>query len=224
MPKKKPIVKVKVKNEESDTPIIVELTADEFNFVNIYFDENMNATRAYMKCYPNSSYSAARSSSSDLLTKPNLRAVIRQRLKDKSMGQSEVLARLADMARASHEPFIKIADDGFVYFDFSHPDALKNLHLIKKMKTKRERRIEGKGEDAQEWEGEWVEVELHDAAAALRDLGRYHKLFVDRTENTEINFNINWDELTPDQIVRIRNAKDIVEIKEIIDDKSNNKS
>lgn len=40
----------------------------------------------------------------------------------------------------------------------------------------------------------------------------------------QINFNVNWDELTPDQIARIRNARDIVEIKEIVDDKSSGKS
>jgi len=220
MPKKRPIVKIKVADEESGILTAVELSASEFNFINAYFDENMNATRSYMRCYPNSSRNAAASSSVDLLNKPNVKAAIRQRLNDQAMGQSEILARLASMARASHEPFIKIADDGFIYFDFSHPEAKNNLHLIKKIKTKRERRIDG---DGQQWEGEWVEVELHDSAAALRDLGRYHKMFVDRTETTETNINIDWDELTPDQIVRIRNGEDVARIKQEVDAKQNNK-
>lgn len=97
----------------------------------------------------------------------------------KIMGEAEVLGRLSDMGRATHQPFIKI-ENGSVFFDFSKEEAKENIHLIKKIKTKRSRRMEGKGEDAQQWEDEWVEVELHDAQAALLNMGRYHKVFVDQ--------------------------------------------
>jgi len=118
------------------------------------------------------------------------------------MPANEVLARLADMARGSHRPFIRVSDDGFVYFDFSDPEAQKNLHLIKKIKTKRERRIEGKGEEAEEWEGEWVEVELHDAQSALVTLAKYHRLLtesIDLNAQGGITLTVKYQDKKPDE-------------------------
>lgn len=112
--------------------------------------------------------------------KPHIKARIEELMKTKVMDRDEVLARLADQARGSHYPFIRIDDDGFIYFDFSDPEAIKHLHLIKKIKTKRERKLVGRGEEAETWEGEWVEVELHDSQKALELIGKHHNLFVDR--------------------------------------------
>lgn len=179
MPKKVKLITVERENADG-TPTKIEFTGPEWSFVNYYFSENMNAVQAYLRVFPKSSYDAARSSASNYLSKPNIKAEIKHRLDEKAMPSSEVLARLSDMARATHKPFIRVDDDGFVYFNFADDEAKSNLHLIKKIKTKRERRIDGSGEDAEEWEGEWVEVELHDAAAALRDLGRYHAMFTDK--------------------------------------------
>lgn len=100
------------------------------------------------------------------------------------MGADEVLDRLGRWARGSHQPFIKISDNGFIYFDFSNPEALKHIDLIKKIKTKRTRRLEGRGENAEEWEDEWVEVELYDAKDAAALIGKHHKLFNERVEHT----------------------------------------
>ena len=100
------------------------------------------------------------------------------------MSANEVLKRLSDMAKANMLPFIRIEEDGSTYFDFSHPDAKNYFHLIKKLKTKRTRRVEGRGEDAEEWEDEWVEVELHDAQSALEKVGKYHGLFIERQDIT----------------------------------------
>jgi len=98
------------------------------------------------------------------------------------MGPEEVLARLSDQARANQLPFIRITKDGFCYFDFSNPDAKNYFHLIKKIRTKRQRRLSGGGDEPEEWEDEWVEVELYDAQAALTLLGRHHKLFTDNVD------------------------------------------
>jgi phage terminase small subunit len=114
------------------------------------------------------------------LRKPKIQARIQELMKEKVMSQDEVLARLAAQARASHYPFIRIDQDGFVYFDFSDPDAVRHLHLIKKIKSKRQRQVRGRGEDAETWEGEWVEVELHDSQKALELIGKHYSLFVDR--------------------------------------------
>jgi terminase small subunit-like protein len=145
-------------------------------FIDAYM-ETLNATRAYMQVYPKASYETARRAASALMTSHDIREVIAERFKARAMGSEEIIARLSDMASGTHWPFIEIDSDGFVYFDFSSSEAKNHLHLIKKIKSKRERRISGKGEDAQEWEGEWVEVELHDSKDALIQLAKYNKLF-----------------------------------------------
>lgn len=146
-------------------------------FVYEYIANGYNATQAYKKVYPKTGYEAARSSASALLTIPNIREAIKKEFESKAMEKEEILARLADMGRATHYPFIEIDSDGFIYFDFSSPEARAHLHLIKKIKTKRNRQIVGKGEDAETWEGEWIEVELHDSKDALKLIGQHQKLF-----------------------------------------------
>lgn len=119
---------------------------------------------------------------SENLRKPKIRARIEELLKEKVMSREEVLARLAEQARATLYPFVRVDKDGFVYFNFADPEALKHLHLIKKIKSKRERQVRGRGKQAEEWEGEWVEVELHDPQKALELIGKRHSLFIDRDE------------------------------------------
>jgi phage terminase small subunit len=148
-------------------------------FIKEYMQNGYNGTQAYRKIFPRSSYESARSSASDLLTNPNIQEELAKEFDKKVMKREEVLSRLSDMARASHHPFIEInEEDGSVYYDFSSPEAKSHLHLIKKIKTKRSRRAYGKGEDAETWEHEWVEVELHDAKDALKLIGQHEKLFV----------------------------------------------
>ncbi len=166
-------------NEPSDTH--TELSLDELAFIAAYFSENMNATRAYMKLHPNATYASARALASETLSKVNIRAEIKRRLTEKAMSAEEALFRLGEMARAELKPFIRIDDDGFTYFNFADPEASEYLYLIKKMKTKRERRVGG---DDETWEGEWVEVELHDAQAALRDILKMHGKFIDKVDLT----------------------------------------
>lgn len=187
MPKKKTLVIIQEQNENSDSPIEYSLTVEEWRLVNAYFETGMNQTQAYLKVYPDSGYDSARTTASTLFAKPNVKAGVRHLLKEKAMPAEEVLARLGDMARATHHPFIRIDSDGFIYFDFSEPEAINHLHLIKKIKTKRERRVDGNGKSAETWEGEWVEVELHDAKDALVQLGRHYKLFTDKLEGGGAN-------------------------------------
>jgi hypothetical protein len=178
-----------VENESNDT--LIELSLDDLAFITAYFEENMNGTRAYMKLHPKSSYDSARSSASTILAKPNIRAEVKKRLDEKAMSAEEALYRLGEIGRADLFPFIQVDDDGFVYFNFSDPEAKRYLFLIKKIKTKRERRVDGKDEDAEAWEGEWVEVELHDAHAAIRDILKVHGKFIERTEHTG-NMTMTW--------------------------------
>lgn len=139
-----------------------------------------NATQAAIDA--GYSKKTAYSIGSENLTKPEIRERIDKRLSEMVMSADEVLKRLSDMAKVSLLPFIEITAEGFVYFDFSHPDAKNYMHLIRKIKSKRTRRITGGGDLAQEWEDEFVEVELHDAFAALVQVGKYHKLFTDNLD------------------------------------------
>ncbi len=165
---------------ENDTPI--NPSFDELAFVNAYFEENMNATRAYMKLHPKASYESARASASETLTKVNIKVEITRRLNANAMTAEEALFRLGEMARAELMPFIHIDEDGFAWFNLADKEAKKYMWLIKEMETKRERRIEGKGKEAETWEGEWVRVKLHDAQAALRDILKMHGRFIERVE------------------------------------------
>jgi hypothetical protein len=172
-------------NQKNENVIHIEPSLDELAFVNAYFEENMNGTRAYMKLHPKAGYDTARANASETLARTSVRAEVRRRLEEKAMSADEALFRLGEMARAELQPFIRIDNDGFVYFNFKDPRAKEHLYLIKKIKTKRERRIEGKGKEAEEWEGEWVEVELHDAQIALRDILKMHGKFVDKIALTD---------------------------------------
>ena len=141
-----------------------------------------NTTEAWKRIHPRAKRESAMRLGSRWLSKVEVQVAIREHFKAKQMDADEVLGRLGEHARASQEPFIKITNDGFVYFDFSNPEAKKYLHLIKKIKTKRQRRVDGRGASAEVWEDEWVEVELHDQQRALELIGKHLKLFADRLE------------------------------------------
>jgi hypothetical protein len=169
-------------NEPNDTHIEIELTNEQLAFKAAYFECNANGTRAWLKLHPDVKYESAKALASAFLTNVNLRESIRQTWKERSMSAEEAIGRMSAIASADLHPFIRVDDDGFVYFNFADERAQEYLFLIKKIKTKRERRIEGTGKNAEEWEGEWIEVELHDAYAALRDIAKMHGKLTERLD------------------------------------------
>ncbi len=144
-----------------------ELTAKQWRFVVEYcsvFDQTKAARRAgYAK-------KTARQMGYENLTKPHIRAAIDARLKEMQLTPDQVLARLSQYATSSLAEFISIrtetTKDGTErevgYVDLAKIKRSPRAHLVKKINLKE------------------MSIELHDAHAALRDLGRYHKLFVDR--------------------------------------------
>jgi hypothetical protein len=161
-----------------------EKTDRQKAFVEAYFNNQMNATEAYQSLHPKVSRTVAAQLGWQTLRNIKIQAEIERRLSEQVMSANEVLRRLSDMAKANLLPFIRITEDGTTYFDFSHPDAKNYFHLIKKLKTKRTRRVVGRGKGAEDWEDEWVEVELHDAQTALEKIGKYHKLFAESVDLT----------------------------------------
>ena len=163
---------------------VIELSPEEYMFVNYLFEENMNRTRAYLRVYPHCTVDSARASASRLLARVNVNDEVKRRLQDETMSIEEGIARISRIARGTIFPFIKEGPDGFMYFDLSHEDAKSHMYMVKEMETKRERRIVGSGEAAEEWEGEWVKVKLYDAYAATIDLLKLHGQFTKKVEVT----------------------------------------
>lgn len=145
----------------------------------------------YLRCFNGAeaarragySVRSAREIAYDNLTKPHIKAEIEARLKASAMSAEEVLARLSAQARTNIADLIEINADGFASFDFSTEEAKDKLHAVKKIRSKRSRRVEGRGKSAEDWEDESVEVEMYDAQRALEILGRYHNLFTEKDEH-----------------------------------------
>lgn len=139
------------------------LTAKQQAFVEHYL-QCWNASRAARLA--GYSEKTAYSQGARLLKNVEVQAAISARLDELKMSADEVLLRLADQARATMDDFLD-PERGEV--DLARAAARGKLHLVKKFS-----RSTGKVET--------VTIELHDAQAALVQIGRHHKLFTDRTE------------------------------------------
>lgn len=109
-------------------------------------------------------YAHPRQRGSELMRVPEIAEEIQRRVSELAMSANEVLVRLAEHARGSAEDFITIDRRGRVKIDLQKARDAGKLHLVRKIK---------KGEFG-------VEIELHDAQAALVQLGRALGLFLDR--------------------------------------------
>jgi hypothetical protein len=103
------------------------------------------------------------------------------------MSADEVLCRLSDIARGDIADLMDITSAGFTFRllvkdENGNRVVNQNTKLIKKIKQK-VTTILGKGE-SDDREIIETELELYSAQEALNTLGKYHKLFVDRTELT----------------------------------------
>ena len=157
------------------------LTNKQARFVEEYL-RDFNATQAAIRA--GYSEKTAYSIGSENLTKPEIIKAIR----DQSMSAEEVLMRTADMARADLADLMDITPSGFVIKlmskDENGEDVVNpNTKLIKKIKQK-VTTILGKKESDDDKEIIETEIELYNAQEALVTLGKYHKLFTDRTELT----------------------------------------
>jgi phage terminase small subunit len=150
------------------------LTLKQKLFAEAYVTNGGNGVRAAMVAgYNSTNYNVMASIASENLRKPEVRAYIDHLTRDLSMGASEVLYRLTEIAHGDMREFI-----GKSYRELK---AHNQGHLIKKIET----RVEVVKEDDDDEKPRLVEVtkiELYSKADALQLLGRYHKLFVDRVQ------------------------------------------
>lgn len=146
------------------------------------YTRDFNASRAALVAgySPKTAYSYGQ----QLLKNLEIQAAIKARIEEITMGSDEVLIRLGDMARGDMADLMEITPSGFIA---KLLDAEGNVNpktkLIKKIKQKVTTYL-SKTEDGEDREVIETEFELYDAQAALALLGKYHALFVDRTEIT----------------------------------------
>lgn len=140
------------------------LSAKHQQFVEEYL-RCFNATKAYQAVYPTVARLTAASNGYRLLKEnAEIAEYVQQRLTETAMSADEVLMRLAEQARGVHSDYIQ--EDGTI--DVARMVKDGKAHLIKKISYTKGRK----------------EYEFYDVQAALVQLGKHHKLFVDRQEVT----------------------------------------
>jgi phage terminase small subunit len=151
----------------------VALTGKQRVFIEAYLD-CLNATEAASRA----GYAKPRQQGSRLLTNVDIRAAVDEGLSARAMGRTEVLTRLAEMARADMRDFVETEDteegDGTPRLVVRKSTP---LHLIKEMEVTRTTRRSSDGEyllyDTK------IKIKLHDAKAALDTLARVYRLVSD---------------------------------------------
>jgi phage terminase small subunit len=141
---------------------------------------DFNATQAAIRA--GYSERSARSIGAENLAKPDILAAIREQV----TSADEVLVRLTDIARGDMADLMDITPSGFTFrllLKDENGERVVNpkTKLIKKIKQKVTTFL-SKSDDGEDREIIETELELYSAHEALRDLGKYHKLFVERSE------------------------------------------
>jgi hypothetical protein len=164
------------------------LTGKQQAFINFYLGEaRFNATEAARLAGYEGNDQTLGQVGYENLRKPEIASEINSRINEAAMSANEVLGRLSQIARGEVADFLD--EDG--KFDLKTARKLKKAGLLKKLKSKRTFKqvdsiTEGDEESRETLETalvyEEVEFQLYSAHEALRDLGKYHKLFNDRHE------------------------------------------
>jgi phage terminase small subunit len=159
---------------------IVALSDKQRKFTDEYLVD-FNATQAAIRA--GYSEKSAYSIGWENLRKPEIIEVIRE----KAMGAEEVLMRLSDMARGDIADLMEITPAGFTFRLLVGENGERIVNpqtkLIRKIKQKVTTYL-AKTEAGEDREIIETELELYDAQAALVQLGKYHKLWTDKTELT----------------------------------------
>jgi phage terminase small subunit len=137
-----------------------------------------NATDAYQAAYPKASRETARRNGSDLLTNTDISAEIQRRVDEITLSANEVLARLTEHAKADYKDFISVLASGDVALDFTKAEG--KTHLIKKVTQRRTIRTTKE----MQIDETVLSLELHDAQAALVQIGKHHKLFTEQVQHS----------------------------------------
>jgi hypothetical protein len=165
------------------------LTPKESLFVSAYLGEaRFNATQAARVAGYRGSDGVLNVTAHRLLRNPKVSAIVNGRINEAAMSSNEVLSRLSDIARGKVTDVLD--DDGKL--DLGLAKQRGTVSLLKKVKSKRtSKKVDSISSDSDEHETletaliyEEVEFEMYSAHEALRDLGKYHKLFTEKMEHS----------------------------------------
>lgn len=131
-----------------------------------------NKTEAYQRVYKPSSRTVAATLGSRLFGNVEILAAISERLRESAMLADEVMFRLAAIARGDIGDFLDDAGN----IDIAKARAAQRLGLLKKFKTRTSTQDDGEVTITD------TEIELYDALSALGQIGRHHRLFLDRLD------------------------------------------
>ena len=156
----------KAKSDNSGQDNAPILTDMQRRFV-VEYAACLNATRAAKKA----GYSDATAAEQGcrLLRNVHIRKAVDNLLEQQVMSPMEILERFRQMARGEHEAYWRCDFGEKIYIDMESLIKDGKAHLIKSFTRDPE-------------SGKITKVEFYDAQAALRDLGRYHKMFTDKTD------------------------------------------
>lgn len=155
------------------------LTTKQRLFVESYLSNGFNATEAARSAgYQGRDDHSLASIGYANLRKVEISAVVEERINEAAMSANEVLARLSRQARGSLADVL--TEEG--EFDLAEAKRRGVDDLLKKLKRTT---FDTKDKDGNVTSTRTThEFEIHDPQAALVHLGKYHKLFTDRTEVT----------------------------------------
>jgi phage terminase small subunit len=153
---------VREMTDEAETLPVDKLSLRQEAFVEAYL-ETWNATEAARRA----GYKSPNMSGPRLMVNDGISARITARLSEMCISADETLTRLTQQATATIAPFFRYGPDGEV-LGLDTEYLRTHGHLVKRMKVKPEE----------------IDFELYDGQAALVQIGKFHKLFVERREVT----------------------------------------
>lgn len=154
------------------------LTGKQAAFIDAYLGEaRFNATEAARIAGYKGDDNTLSSVGYENLRKPDIAAVVLERLNEAAMSANEVLARLSKHARGRLVDLLN--EDG--QFDLALAEERGVADLLKKLKVRTNTRRTREGEEIEDVS---YEYEIHDPQAALVHLGKFHKLFAERVEHS----------------------------------------
>lgn len=153
------------------------LSGKKRRFVDEYFQSGLNATEAARR----SGYGTSETSNNALsvqayrlMNDPAVKAEIERRMEHYAMPATEVLARLTELARGDMGDFLNREGNAF---DLESARASGKTALIEKLRT-----VTHVTEKSTR---HTVDIKLYSALEALKQLGRFHKLWVDRIQTED---------------------------------------
>ncbi len=180
-------------------PTSKKLRLEWQRFADVYLENGMNQTRAYMAVYSDSSYETAMANASDLLRNTKILEYITQQLEKYGMGKIEALARLARQARGDIDDLIN--EKGSI--DLEKARALSAIGIIKKIKVTEKilPTLDG-NETVLE---RTIDLELYSSQRALEIILKAHGALIDK-QDTKLEIVVREEGIPDEQRVNLVTA------------------